>query len=230
MRHKIDRSVPMAKSSLAMLKKIYDIHDRIMGRASWACQETCSACCTRNVTMTTLEGRYILETISPEKGVEILNQVRASQSEKRYQPKLTANGFADACLMDRDIPEEENDPSWGPCPLLQDSRCPIYDQRPMGCRAMVSEVRCDGKEGALMADRFVTMGQLFLQYVEHMDQNGHFGNMSDILLLLETGTDRTRPGEALSPVLKNKPASFLLIPPEHQAEMRDLVEEIEKSG
>lgn len=231
MTHKNDRTVQDGEDhSLIMLKRIYDIHENIIKKASWACKERCSTCCTRNVALTTLEGRYILEALPPEKRKPIFDQLTPLQSGKRYQPKLTTNGFAEACVNNLDTPEEENDPSWGVCPILKNSRCPIYERRPMGCRIMVSEVQCHDSSGALMAEKFIIIGQLFLQYVEHLDQNGHYGNLIDILLLLESrmGKNSGRQQDQLSPVLKNSPASYLLIPPEYQAEIWPLLMDLKK--
>jgi len=50
-----------------VLDRIYKIYDSFADGLELACQKYCSTCCTRNVTMTTLEGYKIADHLI-EKG------------------------------------------------------------------------------------------------------------------------------------------------------------------
>ena len=48
-------------SKLAVLNQIYRVYDEFVARLHTACKKYCAGCCTRNVTLTTLEG-YLIAT------------------------------------------------------------------------------------------------------------------------------------------------------------------------
>jgi hypothetical protein len=171
-----------------VLNDIYAIYDEAMEHIEGVCQKKCSSCCTCNVTLTSLETGFLFAAISlPEKKAL---QVRITDHfpRKRYLPKMTTNQFARLCREGKDIPEEENDPSWGKCPLLVDDLCSIYDARPFGCRALMSQVSCRQKGYAQVPPIVLTLNNLFLQYIEHMDRDGFFGNLADMLTLFLSDT------------------------------------------
>ncbi|MBU0993830.1 MAG: YkgJ family cysteine cluster protein [Proteobacteria bacterium] len=215
------------KDKLSILQAIYDIYDRLFNATPHACQKFCSSCCTVNVTMTSLEGMYILHHIPLEHKHSLYGTIKSCSSPKRYQPKLTLNGFAESCMAGIDIPDEENDPSWGKCPLLLERSCTIYDYRPMACRIMMSKSICDEHGCADMDELTITLNNIFLQYAEHIDEKGFFGNLTDILLFLDHEENGLRQDNTRFSVIKNRAAPFLMIPPEHRKRIVPIIEEIQ---
>ena len=217
--------------SLKRLNTLYKIHDQYFRATFHACEKFCAHCCTVNVTATSLEGRYILHHVKgPNRGT-MLNAFSTALPRQRYRPRLTINGFAAACMADVDIPKEENNPQWGSCPMLSNNACTIYDYRPMGCRIMSSRTICCSEEGgeAHMDDITVTINQIFLQYVEHMDRGGVFGNMTDIIqFLVRTSEGSHRDAQAFR-LLQNREAPFLMIPPEHRQTVMPILQDIQKN-
>lgn len=224
--------------TVATLKEIYTLHDGMIQEFSVACREGCAHCCTCNVVMTGLEARSILEALNRSERQVMMDQIRHNMPENLYTPKLTLNGYVRACMEQREVAEEENDPSWGRCPLLADDRCSIYDIRPFGCRVMLSEIHC-GKTGyARVPPLALTVNNLFLQYIEHLDSGGISGNLSDILPLLAAVRNRRLSGNDLKtsePVAKglargrlieNHPVPVLMVPPEHRNRMRPVMERL----
>ncbi len=177
------------KSNIERLKKIYSFYDETIELFDVVCQKRCSSCCTCNVTMTKLEAELLIGSLTQKEKKELQTMVKQNSSQKRYTPKMTTNGFARMCMEGKDTPEEENDPAWGQCPLLVDDMCSSYDFRPFGCRALISQVKCREKGYAQIPPIALTINNLFLQYIEHVDENGFFGNLSDMLPL--TLSDRT---------------------------------------
>ena len=218
-------------NTLSRLNTLYEIHDRYFQATPHACEKFCARCCTINVTATSLEGRYILHHVSKKNRATFINAFSDALSGKRYLPRLTINEFAAACMTDVDIPEEVNDPTWGVCPMLSDNICTIYDFRPMGCRIMTSRTPCTTEEGgeANMDEVTVTMNQIFLQYVEHMDEGGVFGNMTDIICFLEKKPDGSRQAAQAYGLLHNRQAPFLMVPPEHRQRVMPLLEDIQQN-
>jgi hypothetical protein len=83
---------------------------------------------------------------------------------------------------------------------------------------MVSSVRCR-PGGAAHLDPFLTaVNDLFVQYIEHLDAQGHTGNLRDVLSFLSSGEGL---GSAASGarlrgagLIQNQPIPALMIPPE----------------
>lgn len=152
--------------------------------------------------------------------------------QPRFHPQVTINQLAQLCALDEEIPEEAIDPHSGPCPLLVDNTCPVYDVRPLGCRTMVSKTMCADTGAAEMPDFVLTVSNVFLQYVEAIDHQGLSGNLIDVLLHLSSDAGdfvdirnlRHRP----SHLLPNHPIPVLMIPPEHRQRMQPLLEAIQK--
>lgn len=229
---------------LAVLDKIYEIYDAFIATWDNACEKYCCICCTRNVTATTLEGSKILQDIdaSAEKAA-LYDRIVAQRYKKRFQPLITTNQLAQLCIEDGEIPEEENDPEWGTCPLLENGQCPIYDVRPFGCRCMVSRHHCGRNGYADMAPLVMTVNNVFLQYIEHLDANGFQGNLTDILIGLKSGRNPSQPaasrsdplssGKNLPPgaaspgLIPNRPLKRLMVPPEHTHAVRPLIDALQ---
>lgn len=134
--------------------------------------------------------------------------------------------LANICLSGNEPPEEEIDASWGSCPLLMNNTCPIYGIRPFGCRCMVSTQRCVDT-GTAETDEFtITVNHVFLQYIEHIDQNGFSGNLSDVLahtIFTESADSGTKITLRQTTMIKNSPISALLIPPAHRGKIEPIL-------
>jgi len=197
-----------------------------------ACRIHCSACCTRNVTLTTLEGYRIADYISEQKNHTLFRKLRKAVSERRFQPRITTNRLAELCIEGKDLPEEESSSLWGRCPFLKESECLIYENRPFGCRCLVSKQTCQENGYADMDDELLTVNTLFLQIIEHVDTQGLSGNLTDMLLFMESIETRClykknmlkKPVEFL---IQNQPAKALLIPPEHHIKVKPILQSIQ---
>lgn len=211
----------------AALEKIYALYDEFAGGLETVCRKGCAVCCTANVTVTTLEGSRLLDAMAAAG----LADHPLDDRGRGFRPRVTTNHMADLCLKGKDLPEEEMSPNPGPCPLLAKDICPVYDDRPFGCRCMVSFRRCADTGVADMDDWVLTMNHLFLQVIEHLDGGGCSGNLVDVVKILgvpakralwETGALVCR-AEGLIP---NRPIPVLMIPPEYRERAQPWVERL----
>ncbi len=211
---------------LAVLDQLYKIYDQFVDSLDIVCEKFCADCCTCNVTMTTLEAHKIVSALDLNSKKAIQDKLNQQLKKQRFIPKITTNQLANICLSGDEPPEETIDPSWGTCPLLTDNACPIYDLRPFGCRCMVSTQRCRDTGVAEIDEFTITVNHVFLQYIEHIDQNGFSGNLSDVLAhtifneSADTGTEITIRQTTL---IKNTPLSALLIPPAHRGKIEPIL-------
>lgn len=208
---------------LKLLREIYRIHDEFIGGFDTVCKKSCSCCCTQNVTATSLEVRLILNHWKTESGSNGLALVGAAGPGPRFQPRMTLNQLADRCVKGLDIPEESANPTTEPCPLLLENICRIYEVRPFGCRAMVSQTDCASSGKAHMPDYILTVNNVFLQYIEALDEAGVQGNLIDVLLY--SAAPRT-PGLR---VVKNHSLPVLMVPPEHRHRIRPLIDALSRA-
>jgi len=217
------------KIRLAVLEQIYRIYDDFSGGLDMACKKYCAQCCTPNVTMTTLEACRIADHMISNSRSDLLENVQARRSEKRFKPRTTTNRLADLCRKGDDPPEEAHHYLNGSCPLLTDNLCPIYPVRPFGCRCFVSKHDCR-KKGYSEVDPFViTVNTLFMQFVEHVDAMGFSGNFADVLLLLASKELRNHyrmntlkhPGTGF---ISNLQITVLMIPLEHRVKIKPLLD------
>lgn len=221
----------MNLSKLEALKHLYAIYDDFVFRFNLACGRTCSDCCTCNVTLTTLEGYNILESLTSSKKQRLISQLTGASFPKRFIPQITTNQIAARTLQNRELPEEENDPLAGDCPLLTDDECPIYPLRPFGCRCLISKSRC-GETGYADMNEFVfTVNTVFLQTIEQLDNPGCYGNFSDLLLTLEKdGSRRLYEAGRLdcekNALIPNHPMKALMVPPEHRERIAPILQRI----
>lgn len=217
-------------AKLDVLDQICKIYDSFTDSLELACQKYCSTCCTLNATMTTLEGYKIANHLIENGKSELFKKIKDKSYKKRFQPIITTNKIADLCIQGKEIPDEEIDSSWGSCPLLINDECPIYIARPFSCRCMVSKTNCVDK--AEMDPFVLSVNNIFLQYIEHIDQQGFSGNFTDILLFMESEDNRksyvikdlTNPGEKL---IKNLPMTLLLVPPEHKNKIKPIINSLQ---
>ncbi len=209
-------------TNLDRLREIYFLYDRFMAYETSVCKKRCADCCTCNVTITSLEADLLLSSLSPVEKKALDIRIIRYFPQKRFVPKMTVNTFARWCMEGRNIPEEENDPAWGHCPLLADDLCTVYDARPFGCRALMSRHLCRDKGHARIPPRVMTANNLFLQAIEHLDSQGFSGNLSDMLTWFPADEpvppeDRFVPNEAI-PVL--------MVPPEHRSDMAPVIQQL----
>ncbi len=217
---------------IRLLQGLYAIHDRFTATIdSLACGLHCDHCCTRNVTMTTLEGAYLLDGLQPEEKLHLMAAVRRQADQPRYKPVITTNTLARYCIEDREPPEETQPEDIIACPLLADRSCPYYHRRPFGCRCFVSRQRCGDHGYADVDDWVITANTVFLQTIENLDRPGCFGNFSDVLLALGDGYMNTKgvqppPACEAAGLLANQPTTALMIPPEHREKIQPLLKDI----
>lgn len=219
------------ETKLIVLNRIFDVYDKFSSRFQTACEAGCAECCTRNVTLTGLEGYNIINSLSADEKKEKLGQLEAARAKKRFIPRITVNRMAKLCMEGKEIPEESSDPGWGACPLLVGQRCSIYSVRPFACRCMMSKNKCAEYGFADMDDFAVTLNNVFIQYIEHIDNGGIFGNLTDVLLKVggETGSGQPDVDDAGNPLfVENCAVEMLMVPPEHQERIREVIQELQK--
>lgn len=214
---------------LAILKKWFDLYDDFMARIDLACGKGCAACCTCNVTGTTLEGLLIYDHLAAGDGLEVLASKVFAAPEGRFQPAITLNQMVEMCVHDLKIPEETNDPGAGPCQWLNDDICPIYAVRPFACRAMCSLENCDISGEAQMPPLALSVNNVMMQYIEALDRPGCSGNLTDILQYLSQQENHQRyingsESQFPAPLKPNLAFQVLMIPPEHRQEIGPLIE------
>lgn len=213
---------------LAVLERIYAIYDDFAGGLDVACQKYCALCCTCNVTLTTLEGYQIAEHLTSTGQSHLLEEIDSESSRKHFRPTITINALAEDCMQGKEPSEETGDPAWGPCPLLKDDECPVYWVRPFGCRCMLSQQNCQETGLAAMDPLVLTVNTVFLQYIEHIDARGFSGNLADVLAFMASSEHRRQynSNHLTSPpanLIANRPIKILMIPPEHRAEMKPIL-------
>lgn len=213
----------LSDARLAALDQLYALYDGLTAGRSVACRQFCAACCTRNVTLTQLEALRLTDGLDHAERRALGEKLAGRADLPRFVPKVTLNRLADICMKGGEAPEEDTDPAWGPCPLLENRSCPVYEARPFNCRCMSSITKCDDAGAAEMDDFTVTLNQVFLQAIEHLDRNGYSGNFTDVLTAVLAGGDGGPPSHGL---ISNSPITALLIPPEHTARIQPVLARI----
>jgi hypothetical protein len=218
-------------TKLTVFERMVDIYDRFVGEFDLACEKFCAYCCTANVTMTTLEGYRIISHLEKSGKMDYLETIARQSHAERFIPQVSINRMADICAQDGDPPEECLNPEAGPCPVLTDDACPLYAVRPFGCRCMVSARNCGETGFADMAPLILTVNDMFLQYLEHIDAQGYTGNFSDVMHFLATEENRQnyaagRIGAPPTNLVANQPVFVLMIPPEHRERVQPLLSQI----
>jgi len=211
------------KNKTAILDRIYRVYDEVLSGERLACQKHCSVCCTVNVTLTSLEGARVIDHLYETRQLHLLDRLSGIAGRRRFTPRVTVNGLAALCIRGGEIPEEEIDPGWGACPFLTNDECPVYPVRPFGCRGMVSEIRCRQGGSARLDPFILTVNDVFMQYIEHVDAEGGTGNLADMLRFLSSGArwKRGLKKERLvnAGLIANRPIPALMIPPEYREKL-----------
>jgi len=219
-------------SKLAVLEKIYRIYGDFTATLDVACKRYCSLCCTINVTMTTLEGCKIAESLMPEEKRYLFEKIRDASSRQRFRPRETVNMLAELSQEEGVVPEEDN-VFPGECPLLVDNECSVYNERPFGCRCFISKQNCAESGSATVDDFVLTLNNIFLQVIEHVDAGGFSGNLADVLSFLENAENRENllSSKMINPssvLIKNHPLKILMIPPEHRGKAQPIMDALNK--
>jgi len=214
-----------------VLEKMYTIYEDFVDHNDFACQKHCTHCCTGNVTMTTLEGYFLLNNLDSATRTELMQKLKQQEGIKRFTPRITINGMADLCARDQELPEEENDENRGRCPVLNRNLCPLYSKRPFGCRCMVSRQNCGFIGYADMPSWVISINNVLMQYIEHIDAKGFSGNFTDIMFFLNDPKNvddyaKDRLGTCPKPLLNNQPVYILMVPPEDRSRLEPLLKAI----
>lgn len=81
-------------------------------------------------------------------------------------------------------------------------------------------------------DPFIlTVNDVFLQYLEHIDAQGFTGNFADVIQFLELDENRQKYadgqlGNAPAGLVANQPVFVLMIPPEHRERIQFVLKQI----
>jgi hypothetical protein len=204
---------------IEILEKIYTLYDDFIGKMGLACRAGCDLCCTRNVTVTSLETALIVRHLEITGRDELLTKIESARNLSRFQPLTTTNTLAYLCRNGKNPPEEKCDPAWHPCPLLTENRCSIYTVRPFACRCMVSKSICRKGCQAEMDEFLLAFHTVFMQFIEHADASGYTGNLIDMLPM--TGQTLIENG-----FVPNRPIEMILLPPEYQARGQKIVADL----
>jgi hypothetical protein len=224
------KKIYQPQTKLAVLHKLYDLYDQFVSTFNLACQKGCAACCTANVTLTTFEGLNIVTHLQANRQVSLLKNLAQNRSKRRFRPRTTINQIAALLKSGKPVEPEESDPASGVCPLLVKNTCPIYPVRPFGCRCLVSSHDCR-KHGWAQIDPFIlTVNNVFMQVIEHVDAGGRTGNLRDVLLFLEASrpieNSKTSDSNADGLLIVNHPMTVLMIPPEHRGKIAPLLSQL----
>lgn len=212
-----------------MFEEIYAIYEKELAEIAFACQEGCADCCTQSVTMTTAEGRTIIAFLAAQgRSIPVLPDTTG-----RPQPVSTTNALAACCLAGREPPQEPEMPwVYEPCVFLEDERCTIYPARPFGCRSFGS-TKCCAEHGIAEAPEwFVTLNTVVNQLVEHLDRDGCWGNMLDVLGYLEQKDDRAIGDAGCRParLLPTQRLPGFLIPPGEEKIIGRFWDKLKRAG
>ncbi len=219
------------RTKLTVYDRMMEIYDQFTAEFDLACEKYCAHCCTANMTMTTLEGYRIVSHLSQTDNTNCLMNLHKNAPADRFVPEVSINRMADICARGGDPPEEQMNPDAGSCPILTEGACPFYGVRPFGCRCMVSAQNC-GKTGFADMDPFIlTVNDVFMQHIEHIDAKGYTGNFVDVLSFLESEENRNAyiDGRLPAPpagLVANQPVFVLMIPPEHRERIQPLLKKI----
>jgi Fe-S-cluster containining protein len=216
---------------LRLLNDIYLLHEMFIRSVDLSCRPGCSFCCTQDVTLTTLEAYRVFRGMEKRSYLRVIEDNRPDSGEDRYHPVLTTNQLAYACTQDLEIPSDEHRPGSAKCPFLQDDLCSIYENRPFGCRCFVSRKDC-GQGLVADVDPFIlTANGVFLQFIEHIDRPGMFGNFLKVLFFLNSGSNLNAYEQNTlftcgDDLLVNQDIRILMVPAEHRDRIRPLLSEL----
>ncbi len=200
-----------------LLAALYDAFAEWADPFAFVCSKGCATCCTRSVTMTSLEGDGIMDFLAEADRRSELT-APAFQPAAKQMAQVTTNAFVAAHLRGESVEEAEN---WDlrPCPFLKDATCSIYPVRPFGCRLFASQDPCAVSGMAEMPPGYLAGATALLQYIEHLDNGGSWGTMVELLAGMNTG-QAAGYGEPTAPI------SGFLIAPDERALVEPLLQRL----
>jgi hypothetical protein len=98
---------------------------------------------------------------------------------------------------------------------------------------MMSGRKCSETGYADMDDFVMSVNTVFLQAIEHIDVDGFFGNMVDVLRVLASEPLRqdyrdNRLDVTGAKLIPNRPLAILVVPPEHQIRMAPILQTLQE--
>ncbi len=219
------------ESRLAALEAVYRLYDRFVEGLNLFCRRGCAHCCTANVTLTSLEARYLLDALRRSVRADLLQRLAAQTDSHPPAPPLTTNQLARLCAEGRTPPEAPEAADAGHCPLLTRKTCPVYAARPFACRCLVSTSDC-GVSGYASMDEFtLSLNTVFLQCIEHLDAGGVSGSLAVLPIWLGRFPGWVPPPDTDLPsgLAANSPLTVLMVPPEHRAAMAPWLERLRQA-
>ena len=210
---------------LDLIYQAFDAH--VTGHYRIACKRACTLCCTRHVTLTTIEAHSILKDLK-QLNLQLDSKCVNTTTGSFFQPQYTINHIAYACLNHQEPPVEEPGPTLDKCPLLKDDLCTVYQNRPFICRAFLSLHPCRLDGQAEVPTGLASVIGACQQLIEHLDVGGYFGNLVDILALQTKMNDSSLIAQG-EPIQKtqlpmNRSLPGFLIPPEDRKEVGSFLE------
>ncbi|MFH1033848.1 MAG: hypothetical protein V1806_05020 [Pseudomonadota bacterium] len=201
-----------------VLRELWKAYEQLVAaRRASVCAPGCQACCSDRVLLTTLEGRLLAAELERSGQGALL--ARAARASVGPGPACTFNALARACLEGREPPADpppQTPP--GRCLLLVEGLCAAYAARPLACRVMASQSRCQAGGTALQDPWWLTVDTAFLQINEQVDAGGGLGWLPTVLASLGAGD------QELLPSCQN--LAGLPAPPQHQERLNNLLMQV----
>jgi len=216
---------------LELLDQIYSVFDQwLAAEYETACRQGCAACCTGHVSATAVEAYRVLQTVKNLDRHHLFDRLAETAQSDLFRPRLSPNALALACLTRQEPPEEEPPEDQTACPFLEDALCLVYEDRPFGCRAMISFRTCRPGGLAEAPSEVVVVAAVCQQIIEHLDLGGAFGNLTDLVLALD---DQNRlfeytegQGLILPGLAPTRPVPGFLVHPDQEAAVQNFLEKL----
>lgn len=211
------------------LNELCQLFTETLAPFSQACHKGCDHCCSTHVTATTLEIWPIWQHLAALPNHE---KTAFPPVDPDTRPRITINDLADRCAKDDPIPDQpEPAETSARCPFLANHCCSIYSVRPFACRMMVSSHNCGEFGYAEVKPLILTLANIFMQAIEHLDQGGLTGHMGDLLKHFDDENIQMeytsgRPLKATPTLLLNQQLTTLMVPPEHRLQAMPVIQKI----
>jgi Fe-S-cluster containining protein len=211
------------------LNELYRLFEETLAPFSRACHKGCDHCCSTQVTATTLEIWPVWQQWATLKTGK---KSALSPVDPDTRPRITINDLAARCAKDEPIPDQtEPVATESRCLFLANHCCQLYPVRPFACRMMVSAHNCGEFGYAEVKPLILTIANIIMQAIEHLDHGGLTGHMGDILNHFEDANIREiyasgKKLGATATLLANQPLTTLMVPPEHRLQAMPVVQKI----
>jgi len=200
---------------LRKLQQIYAIHEKWINNLSFFCTKGCDKCCTINIAATSLEAELIMNKI----GSGLKKKLEDYLDYERFMPKTTINAIANISMTDDDLPYEYIPETEVKCPFLYENQCMIYDIRPLACRVQLSFKDCAKTQISEIDEKTMAINNVVQQFTELLDYDGLSGNIIDLIV---HGSNPL----FTSKFVDNQTPRGVMVPPEYQNELKQLVMEL----